>query len=208
LPKGRPRQGLAVFSIIRAGVEGVNVRIVGGALKGRKLASPRGSGTRPTAGKVREALFDILGSRVAGVDFLDLFAGTGAVGLEALSRGARRAVLVERSAGAFRILLENAARTGLEDRCRLLKMPAARALSLLAGEGWRFGVAFFDPPYADPTWPELLVRLAECSCWEEGGLLVVEAAAGKAPAVPPGFEAGRSYRYGDTALHLFRRGER
>ncbi|MGC8762152.1 MAG: 16S rRNA (guanine(966)-N(2))-methyltransferase RsmD [Acidobacteriota bacterium] len=183
------------------------MRIVGGALKGRKLASPRGAGTRPTAGKVREALFDILGERVRGVDFLDLFAGTGAVGLEALSRGARRAVLVERSAGTFRILEENAARTGLEERCRLLRVPAAKALSILAGEGWRFAVVFFDPPYADPGWPGLLVRLAQTPCWEEGGLLVVEAAAGRALEVPPGFEAGRSYRYGDTALHVFRKAE-
>ncbi len=181
------------------------MRIVGGAFKGRRLLSPRGLSTRPTSEKVREALFDILGDRVEGKDFLDLFAGTGAVGLEALSRGARRAVLVERSAGTFRVLRENAARTGLEDRCRLLRMPAAQALSLLAEEGWRFGVAFFDPPYADPRWPGLLVDLAQSPCWEEAGLLVVEAASGRPPEVPPAFEAGRSYRYGDTALHLFRR---
>lgn len=184
------------------------MRIVGGALKGRKLASPRGLGTRPTSGKVREALFDILGAGVEGVDFLDLFAGTGAVGLEALSRGARRAVLVERSAGTHRILEENAVRTGLFDRCRLLRMPAAKALSLLAQEGWRFGVAFCDPPYADPRWPELLARFAEFGCWEEGAVLVVEAAAGRLPRTPEGFEAGRSYRYGDTALHLFFRKEK
>lgn len=183
------------------------MRIVGGVLKGRRLLCPRGLATRPTSEKVREALFDILGDRVVGKDFLDLFAGTGAVGLEALSRGARRAVFVERSAGTFRILRENIVRTGMEGRCRLLKMPAVKALSLLAGEEWRLAVAFFDPPYADPAWPGWLLRLAESPCWEKGGLLVVEAAAGRPPDLPPNFEAGPSYRYGDTALHLFRHGE-
>ena len=180
------------------------MRIVGGELRGRRLDVPRGMDVRPTSEKVREALFDILGPRVAGVSFLDLYAGTGAVGLEALSRGASGAVLVEKGARPLAALRSNVERLGVGGRCRVLPVASEKALRILAGEGAAVGVAFCDPPYADAGWPDLLGRLATFPIWAPPGILVVESAAKSLPACPAGFEAGKTYRYGDTALSLFR----
>ncbi len=165
---------------------------------------PRGMDVRPTSEKVREALFDILGPRVAGVAFLDLYAGTGAVGLEALSRGASAVVLVEKGARALSALRSNVERLGVGSLCRVLPVSSEKALRILAEEGGAVGVAFCDPPYADPGWPDLLRRLADFPVWVPPGILVVESAAKVLPACPAGFEAGKTYRYGDTALSVFR----
>ncbi|MEW6758517.1 MAG: 16S rRNA (guanine(966)-N(2))-methyltransferase RsmD [Acidobacteriota bacterium] len=180
------------------------MRIVGGNLRGRRLDVPRGMDVRPTSEKVREALFDILGPRVAGVAFLDLYAGTGAVGLEAVSRGASVAVLVEKGARALAALRMNVERLGVAGLCRVLPVSSEKALRILSEEGAGVGAAFCDPPYADRAWPDLLGRLAGFPIWVHPGILVVESAAKALPACPPGFEAGRAYRYGDTALSVFR----
>jgi len=180
------------------------LRIVGGDLRGRRLDVPRGMDVRPTSEKVREALFDIIGPRAAGVVFLDLYAGTGAVGLEALSRGAAGAVLVEKNARALAALRSNVERLGVGGRCRVLPVSSEKALRVLSEEGAAVGVAFCDPPYADPGWPDLLGRLAAFPIWVPPGILVVESAARSLPSCPAGFEAGRTYRYGDTALSVYR----
>ncbi len=165
---------------------------------------PRGMDVRPTSEMVREALFDILGPRVAGVAFLDLYAGTGAVGLEALSRGASGAVLVEKGARALAALRKNVERLGVGSLCRVLPVSSEKALRILSEEGAEVGVAFCDPPYADRAWPDLLRRLADFPIWVPPGILVVESAAKSPLACPAGFEAGKAYRYGDTALSVFR----
>jgi 16S rRNA (guanine(966)-N(2))-methyltransferase RsmD len=180
------------------------LRIVGGEWRGRRLDAPHGLKVRPTAEKVREALFDILGPEVAGGLFLDLYAGTGAVGLEAISRGAGCALLVEKGAKALASLRSNAERLGAGDRCRVLPVSAERALRILTAEGAAVGSAFCDPPYADRAWPDLLERLGDHPVWAPGARVVVESASKSLPRCPAGFEAGRTYRYGDTALSVFR----
>ena len=117
------------------------MRIIGGRARGRKLRRPQGLSLRPTPDRVREALFNILGSEVEGAAFLDLYAGTGAVGLEALSRGAATAVLVEKDPAHAGLCRDNLADSGLEGG-RVLEMPAARALQRLGGQRARFDLIY------------------------------------------------------------------
>ena len=123
------------------------MRIIAGAYKGRRLATPRGATTRPTADQVRIALLDTLMPWLPGARVLDLFAGAGGVGLEALSRGAAHATLVERDARAVGALRANVATLGVETAARVIRDDVARALAALARAGERFDVVFLDPPY-------------------------------------------------------------
>ncbi len=182
------------------------MRIVAGAFRGRRMKAPEGLRTRPTSEKVREALFDILGPGLEGGDFLDLFAGTGAVGLEALSRGARSVVFVENSPKVLAVLRANVESLGEEvaSRVRVVPHPVERALRMLNAERFLARTVFCDPPYADTHWPSLLSGMRRRLAWSPDGLLVVEHAVKRPPVCPEGFEAGKIYRYGDSALSLFR----
>jgi 16S rRNA (guanine(966)-N(2))-methyltransferase RsmD len=179
------------------------VRIVSGRFKGRRLKAPGGHATRPTSERVREALFDILGPRVTGAVFLDLYAGTGAVGVEALSRGAERVVFVESKHGAVRNLRENLEALGDPGEARVLAVPVARALRILSEEGAAADLAFCDPPYHDEEWPLLLARFGDLLPLSAGGLLLVEHAFRSPPPEPGGFEFVKAYKYGDTGLTVF-----
>ena len=159
------------------------MRILAGAWKGRRLDVPEGA--RPTSSRARAALFDLLGpDRIAGARFLDLFAGTGAVGLEAVSRGAARAVLVEADARALAKTLERLGEPA--ERVRLAAGPAASALAALERSGERFDVIFADPPYASGRRKARLARAA--ALLAPGGVLVVQSDARSAPSTPPGLE--------------------
>lgn len=123
------------------------MRIVAGRFRGRRLESPDSRRIRPTSDRVREALFSIIASRVGGATVLDLFAGTGALGLEALSRGAAQAVFVDQSAEAVRIIRANIQRLGVEDQAAVLQGAVSRVVGRLAGKGALFDLIFMDPPY-------------------------------------------------------------
>src|SRR4030042_6276579 len=122
------------------------MRVIAGALKGRRLAPVQGR-TRPTAAKVREAIFNILGGAVTAARVLDLFAGTGALGIEARSRGAREAVFVEDHPEALKVLRRNLDDLDLKDRAVVHPVPVRQALKTLAVHGEDFDLAFLDPPY-------------------------------------------------------------
>ena len=123
------------------------MRIIAGEFRGRRLAAVKGR-IRPTSDRVREAIFNVLGPLVVEARVLDLFAGTGALSLEALSRGARDAVLVEDQGAALEVLRRNLASLGLENQVRVLPIPVQKALKRLAGQGeQRFTLIFLDPPY-------------------------------------------------------------
>ncbi len=181
------------------------MKLTGGGSRGRRLLAGRSPGLRPSSARVREALFDILGARVGDAALLDLYAGTGSVGLEALSRGARRVVFVEIAARAVRLIVANLARTGLGDRADILHEEAGAALARLEATGARFDIVFVDPPYAD-GFPARSIAVAE-RLIRPGGVLVIEHAARR--PVPAGsvtlLRPGRTYRYGDSALALFHR---
>nr|WP_289626226.1 16S rRNA (guanine(966)-N(2))-methyltransferase RsmD [Brockia lithotrophica] len=127
-----------------------HVRIVAGEWKGRRLLTPSQAHTRPTSGRVREAVFQILGPFFAGGVVLDLFAGSGAVAFEALSRGMERAVLVESSPQALRVIRENARLLGAEGRIRVISRPVEKATDLVVAGG-PYDLVYADPPYAYPV---------------------------------------------------------
>lgn len=149
-------------------------RIIGGAGKGRRLKTAGGDQTRPTGARVRQSLFDILAPRVPGCRFLDAFAGNGGVGLEALSRGASRVVLVDRSAPAVAAARENARALGaLGGEVQVFRQEAGTALEAFAAEGRQFDVIYLDPPYASELY-EPLVALAGERLLAADGVVVAE----------------------------------
>ena len=148
------------------------MRIITGSARGTRLKSPAGDGTRPTADRTREALFSMLGSRVVDARVLDLFAGTGALALEALSRGAASAVLVDRTTHA--ILAENAARTKLAGRAEIRRGDVYAAAAELAREGRTFDLIFADPPYACGDNVRVLAAVDAGALLAAGGLFVLE----------------------------------
>ncbi|MDX8402606.1 MAG: 16S rRNA (guanine(966)-N(2))-methyltransferase RsmD [Mariprofundaceae bacterium] len=179
----------------------MSLRVTGGSMRGRRFAPPQLPGLRPTPAKVREALFSMLGD-IAGWRVLDLYAGSGIMSLEALSRGASEAVAVERSRRAAGAMIRLARAFGLDVRWRVLSRPVATAL---AGElaGSRFELVFADPPYRSGIARALPRMLAASDIgWE---WLAIEAPAELALACPEGCRPHRERRYGDTRLWLFRR---
>jgi len=180
------------------------MRIVGGTRRGRQLKAPRSSAIRPTADRVREALFNVLGQRLEGGEVLDLYAGTGALGLEALSRGAASAILVDSSAEAAALCRGNAAQLGFGGEASVLRLSAERAVERLAREGRRFSLVFADPPYRARAGGRLLGALEPLL--DDGGTLVLEH--DRREDLPG--ESGRLHlwdrrRFGDTVLSLYRR---
>jgi 16S rRNA (guanine(966)-N(2))-methyltransferase RsmD len=185
------------------------MRIIGGELSGRKLRAPRGQATRPTSDRVREAIFNILGPPAHDAHVLDLYAGAGGLGLEALSRGAAQATFVDHAALAARCLAANAEALGYGARACVVRASARTALGRLHQGGQRFAWIFVDPPYASTEAEETLEALGG-ACGEllvEGGVVVVEHAHRR----PLGERHGRlscsdRRRYGDTDVSFFRRG--
>jgi 16S rRNA (guanine(966)-N(2))-methyltransferase RsmD len=181
------------------------VKIIAGALKGRRLATPRGVTTRPTADQVRIALMDTLAPRLPQARVLDLFAGAGGVGLEALSRGAAHATFVERDARAVAALRENVATLGVGALVRVRRGDVLRELTALYGAGERFDLVFLDPPYEAGLVDTTLQALGG------GGLLLAEAwvIAQHFTKRPPAETIGtlaafRARRFGETTLTFYR----
>jgi 16S rRNA (guanine966-N2)-methyltransferase len=179
------------------------MRIIAGKLKGRRLAPVKGR-LRPTAAKVREAVFDILGPAVDGVKVLDLFAGTGALGIEALSRGAAATWFVEDQPGALQVLRRNLEELDLMDRATVWSLPVMAALKKLAGRGERFGLAFLDPPYGGGKAEKALGALAALNLCRPGAWVVVEHS--RRQILPEEFGPLRRFkvrRYGDTQVAFY-----
>src|SRR5262245_19581446 len=185
------------------------MRVIGGHDRGRRLRAPRGLRTRPTADRVRETLFDVLGPAVVGARVLDLFAGTGAVGIEALSRGAARVVLVERDQSALGALRANLAALGASRAAA--RVEAGDVLHLLpalgADEG-PVGFVFVDPPYATTLAARTLEALGAARICRDGSEVVVQHSTRTTlPSVPGLVAHRRARRFGDTALTFLRAGE-
>jgi 16S rRNA (guanine966-N2)-methyltransferase len=177
------------------------VRVIAGTLLGRRLEAPPGRATRPTEDRVRTSLFDLLGPVPEGARVLDLFAGTGALAIEALSRGAGSAVLVERDAAAIRALRKNVETLGLVARVRVLASDALTAP--VRGDG-PFDFVFLDPPYGSDL-AERALPLA-VGLLARGGIAALEDDARKDPLpTPEGTTEWKSRRYGDTRITLYRK---
>jgi pantetheine-phosphate adenylyltransferase len=181
------------------------MRVIAGSAKGRRLRTVAGQSVRPTADKVKGALFNILASRFSldGTHVLDLFAGSGALGIEALSRGAAHAVFVEQAGRAVHALRENLQRCGFVERARVLDMSVPRALTRLAAEHARFDGVLLDPPYGQGLAAPTLRALVEARVVRAGGWVVVEHHADDAlPEVPGALHLTPPRRYGKTRLTL------
>ena len=180
------------------------MRIVAGEFRGRPLSTPAGGATRPTAARAREALFAILAD-VSDATVLDLYAGSGALGFEALSRGAERLVLVESSKAAQQAIRENLGALGVAARATLLPLRAEAALKALERLG-PFSLVFADPPWADAQAAlGVLEKLAASSLLHPAARLVLEHAARTPPTPKDGsrLRASDTRRWGDTAMTLF-----
>jgi 16S rRNA (guanine966-N2)-methyltransferase len=181
------------------------VRIVAGEHRGRRISAPPGRETRPTSDRVREAVFSLIGP-VEGLEVLDLFAGSGALGLEALSRGAASATLVERSPRAARVIRANAAALGVEDRVRVVVKDWRAALAAERAAGHRFGLCLLDPPYSLTSRIAGGLGAALAPVMATPATVVIEYAAALPRPEPTGLEiASRTDRtYGDTAVSVLR----
>lgn len=182
------------------------MRVIAGSLKGRRLLGPRRSELRPTSDQVKEALFSIAGAWIPNAAVLDLYAGTGAIGIEALSRGARRVTFVESDPAALRVLRANLERCALTHGVGIHAGRVGRFLRRRASWDGPYDVVFADPPYAAEE------ELAGLGNWLDEGLIAGDAIAivehaSKTP-VPDmlgPLTRTRSYRYGDTSLTVYRR---
>lgn len=170
------------------------LRIIGGRHRGRPIRVPDVAGVRPTPDRVRETLFNWLGQDLTGASTLDLYAGTGALTLEAQSRGAARSVALDRNASLVRALRETARELGIEG----IEVHVGDALRYLATETRRFDVVFLDPPFADDPWNALLPALAPRLAADAR----VYAEAGRRLGAPAGFELLRHRRAGHVHYHL------
>lgn len=185
------------------------MRVVGGALRGRKLAGPQDDGgmarLRPTSDRMREAIFNILmhGDYPAldGARVLDIFAGTGAMGIEALSRGAREAVFVDSGREARALLQENTKTLGLTDRVRIMATDTAR---LAANSGASYDIVFCDAPYGKGMTAPVLAILSEGGWLSPDAVIVVETAADEALDLPPALRLANERRYGKGKIRLIR----
>ena len=181
------------------------MRVIGGDARGRRLKVPKGRNVRPTAARVKEALFNILPRDLSGVKVLDLYAGTGNLTIEALSRGAAEAILIDSSAQSARAIRQNLRRLNLVARTKVWVTPVTRAARLLAQRGETFDMIFLDPPYGQRLVEKTLRVIAEGGLLRESGILIAE------HSIRDPIE--QSYgslllhdqrRYGDTLLSFFK----
>jgi 16S rRNA (guanine966-N2)-methyltransferase len=186
------------------------VRIIGGDARGRRLRSVKGRTTRPTLARTRTALFDILAGQVRGSRFLDLFAGVGAVGLEALSRGAAAVAFVESGSRECEAIRGNLQSIGWEAQGRVICEPVEQALRGLSRRGEAFDLVFADPPYADAAAAEraLAAVAARGLVAPEGTVVWQHSARTAPPAQVGGLALVRSHRAGDTCLTFYRTEEK
>lgn len=183
------------------------MRVIAGTARGRRLDAPRGQLVRPTADRVKEALFSILGSRVdlEGATVLDVFAGSGALGIEALSRGAAAVTFVEQEPAARRVLDANLTRCGMTGQGRILAQSATAALAGLAEDGIRFDGVLMDPPYGQGLADRTLARLGDGPLLQPGGWVAAEHHVDDRLAETYGtLRLTTAKRYGKTVVSLYR----
>ena len=179
------------------------MRVITGKARGIVLKTPDGMLTRPTTDRVKEALFSIIQFELPGAKVLDLFGGTGQLGIEALSRGAAEAVFVDAREDACKLIRENLRRTKLEQGGRVVR---SDYLDYLKRCKEKFGIILLDPPYAEVFLENSLKMITEIDILHSGGIIVAERPVGKdLPWEFPGFTRSRDYKYGNTLLTLYRK---
>ena len=179
------------------------MRVITGKARGIVLKTPDGMATRPTADRVKEALFSIIQFDVPTASVLDLFGGTGQLGIEALSRDAKRAVFVDERADACRLIQENLRRTKLEQYAKVIRSDYMAYLKTCKE---KFDIVLLDPPYAEVFLENSLKMITEIDILQSGGIIVTERPFGKElPWEFPGFSRSRDYKYGNTVITIYRK---
>jgi len=180
------------------------MRILGGTAKGRKLVPVKAKGIRPTRDDVKESIFSMIQGHVEAAVVLDLFAGTGNLGLEALSQGAKRAIFVEKKKIPLRALLRNIDLCGFRDRAEVISRDAEMALRLLRRRAEKLDLVFIDPPYGSGYVGKTLRFISTHDMVSDRGIVVIEHSSGEAPSDQWGrFSLRRQKRHGDTIITIF-----
>jgi 16S rRNA (guanine966-N2)-methyltransferase len=181
------------------------MRIIAGRFKGLRLPSPRKQGVRPTTDRVREALFSTLGHEVEDSRVLDLFAGTGAFGFEALSRGAASVVFVDDDRQVTHTLIKTCDALRVVDQVRIMTVSADQAIQQLAESEDKFTIVFLDPPYGTEWVPKVVGNPAFADLFTGDGLLIIEREEKASKlAIPAGFSQEFGRKYGSTLVEIFR----
>lgn len=179
------------------------MRVITGSAKGRRLKELEGMETRPTTDRVKEGMFSALQFDIEGRKVLDLFAGTGQLGIECLSRGAESAVFVERRKDAVALIRDNLKTTELSHKAKVV---SGDSMEYLNGVREKFDLIFLDPPYADELLEKAIAHIARFDILAPHGIIAAEHPADKTlPALAPPYRVQRTYRYGKIALTLYRR---
>jgi len=178
------------------------VRVISGTARGRKLKEPYGNDIRPTTDMVKESIFNIIQFDIEGRRVLDLFAGTGQLGIEALSRGAKSAVFVDSKQDAVKLVLSNLEHCGLIERAQVLSRDALRYLD---GDE-KFDLIFIDPPYATGIAEDALAKIAKVDKLNTNGIIICEMTADSiVPEVPPPYFLQKTYKYGRVKIVRYER---
>ena len=179
------------------------MRVTTGLARGRKLVAPQGLDTRPSSDMTKQAVFNIVQNYVEGSTFLDLFAGSGQMGIEALSRGAAACTFVDVRKEAAAVIRQNLAHTGLAEQGKVVQ---GDYLAFLTGCREKFDLIFLDPPYGTGMLEKALEMIAKIDIVTEHGIIVCESAAEAAlPELAPPYQKGRDYRYGKIKITLYHR---
>lgn len=179
------------------------MRVIAGKARGTQLKTPDGMLTRPTADRVKEAMFSIINFDIPGANVLDLFGGTGQLGIEALSRGAKAAVFVDAREDSCKVIRENLRRTKLEGEAKVIR---GDYLEYLHRTKERFDIVLLDPPYAEVFLENALKCITEIDILQTGGIIITERPLGKdLPHEFAGFTRSKDYKYGNTLVTLYRK---
>ncbi len=182
----------------------IGVRVISGTAKGRPLKAVPGNNTRPTTDKVKEAIFSMIGPYFDGGTALDLFAGTGGLGIEAWSRGMERVIFVDREKISIDVIRHNVAAAGAEQAVEIYRNDAERALKALARRKIQFDLVFLDPPYRMSTMDELMSEMAKLELLAQDAVILVEHDAEISyPQELASFRQVREAKYGDTAVTIY-----
>lgn len=180
------------------------MRIISGTAKGRKLKTLKGLDKRPTTDRVKESIFGKLGTKIVGAEALDLFAGTGNLGIEALSRGAKTVLFIDHDTDAKRVIEENLALTHLTDRAEIWRSDVFRALNHFKAEGRTFDVVFADPPYGQGYGEQTLLALERSGVLRDGGLFILEHHSSEKAGSPlKGYYEAAEKTFGQSVVHFF-----
>ena len=181
------------------------MRIITGKARGLKLTTPKNMDVRPTSDRVKESLFNIIGTKIVGTRVLDLFAGTGNLGLEAWSRGAEKVVFIDESQASLQLVRSNIAKAKAEKETTVIKGNAVKVIADLSTRGERFDFIFCDPPYNKGLPAQIIEQVAKYDIVAPGGYLVVEHSQHEIlPELPIKLEIIRSEKYGETLISFLR----